>query len=105
MRAYALSTVLFLSTAVVQAAPSGHIAFLKDNAAYVASAATGQAVRLPQSSGAALVEMSPRDGSTAYFVTPSGTRPTGETQYYYGRISRPPYRTVTALPAPLNRAK
>ncbi len=76
--------------------PTGRIAYLKGNAAFVAEAgaAGGAPRRLPQSDVAAGVFLSPVDGAALYFAA----RAAGNLR---GFISRPPYREARPLPTGL----
>jgi len=94
-----LGLVPFLAGSRVGAgAPAlpGTLAYIHDNASYVARAAGGPAQRLPKSGGA-WVTLSPTSGIALYFVA------AGKEGACRGYLSRPPYTKREALPAPLDR--
>jgi WD40-like Beta Propeller Repeat len=79
----------------------GQLAYVKDGGAYVETLSSGKATLLPNSKGAQLVALSPRDGRAVYFVKSGeggdlfADRPAKLTGYQ----STAPYSSARALPA------
>ncbi|MCC7493345.1 MAG: hypothetical protein IT204_13405 [Fimbriimonadaceae bacterium] len=88
-------------TVAVAAAPTGRLAYLKGNAAWVETLGSSAPVKLPRSDGAQMVSLRPSDGAAVFFVTPTG-QPAGEA--LAGRLAAAPYKTAADLPEPLNKA-
>ncbi len=84
------------------AAPTGQIAFLRGDAAYVLNIKRATRVKLPFSNRAELVRIAPRGGAVVYFVRPRGVS-SAAARVYHAFISRPPYRVAHLLPAPMDR--
>jgi hypothetical protein len=79
----------------------GQLAYVKGDVAVVETLSSGKTVTLPNSRGAQLVALSPRDGTAVYFVKigAGGGLFADDEARLNGLISIPPYRTAEALPA------
>ncbi len=85
------------------AALEGMVGYLQGGTATLEVLQTGKKIVLPQSQGALLLALSPKNGAAVYFVGPKGTQLFGDTvPKLKGYISLPPYLEAKPLPKPLD---
>jgi hypothetical protein len=85
-------------------APSGLIAFIRNDQAFVLDVARGLRYALPYSQRVVRLEIAPRGGAVVYFVRiHSAKNADDNSSALRGFISRAPYKKAFALPAPLGQ--
>jgi hypothetical protein len=99
-----LLPALLLLAVASAATGRGSLAYLRDGAAWVEMSEGGQALRLPNSQGAWAVTLNPVDGTAAYSVALAKASASYEPPPQRVYLSKPPYKTASPMPKPLDKA-